>query len=85
MLLSGAFADLATAPLFDVAKLSVIEVPLRAHCRECKAVFNVDSFHFRCEVCDSPDIETIDGDAVILESAEFALAAEEEPAYGDGF
>lgn len=83
LLLSGAFADLATAALFNGARLAVIEVPLRAHCRVCNADFNVDNFHFRCEVCNSPDTETIDGDAVILESVEFALAAEEEPAYGD--
>ena len=85
LLLSSAFADLANTALFNGARITVIEVPLRAHCRECEAVFNVDNFHFRCAVCGSPDVETIDGDALILESVDFALAAEEEPAYGDGF
>jgi hydrogenase nickel incorporation protein HypA/HybF len=84
LLLSGAFADLANADLFEGTTLTVFEVPLRAQCRTCHAVFNVEAFHFRCDVCGSQDIETIDGDAVILESVEFALAAKEEPAYGDG-
>ena len=83
LLLRGAFEDLATAALFDGARLTVVEVPLRAHCRKCGADFNVNNFHFLCEVCGSPDVDTIDGDAVILESVEFALVVNEEPAYGD--
>ncbi len=82
-LLRRAFADLANGALFDGTQLVVSEVPLQAHCRACDAQFNIVDFHFLCAKCGSRDIDTTDGDAVILESVEFALKNNREPADGD--
>lgn len=83
LLLRRAFADMATGALFDSTQLVVSEVPLQAHCRACDAQFNIVNFRFLCARCGSRDVDTTDGDAVILESVEFALENHREPAYGD--
>ena len=83
LLLRGAFADLANGALFDGTQLVVSEVPLQAHCRACDAQFNIADFRFFCAKCGSRDVDTTDGDAVILESVELAVENNREPAYGD--
>lgn len=85
LLFRSAFDDLATGAMFEGTRLAVVEVPLRAHCRTCNTRFDVADFRFRCTACGSRDVDTVDGDAVMIESVKLALSAHEEPVHGNRF
>lgn len=82
MLMHGAFEYLSPHTICADALLTIVEIPLRAQCRVCGILFDVENFHFRCASCGSTEVAAMDGDAVILESIEIAVSPLEEPVHG---
>ncbi|MBC8351141.1 MAG: hydrogenase maturation nickel metallochaperone HypA [Planctomycetes bacterium] len=73
MLLSSAFALLASEQTVAGARLVIDKVPLLAHCEACDKEFEVNGFVFRCPTCRG-NVKTISGDEFHLLSVSLSEA-----------
>jgi len=52
------------------AKLNFRKVPNRAKCRKCCNIFNIGDIFWKCDKCNSYEIEIISGKELYIESIE---------------
>lgn len=52
------------------AELLIEEVPLRGHCKDCKASFESETYVFECPNCKGPHIEITDGQGIYIAEME---------------
>lgn len=74
LLVESAFQELKAAPVAPDCVLTVRHVPLTARCRSCVREVILERLQFQCPVCQSTDLDLIDGDTVRLESIEIEEA-----------
>ena len=58
--------------LLSGAVLHIEEIPVRARCKECDAVWTIDEPVFKCQQCGSGKIDIISGRELNIESIEIA-------------
>ncbi|USD36401.1 MULTISPECIES: hydrogenase maturation nickel metallochaperone HypA [Ferrimonas] len=68
--LSFCFEMFAKDTLIEGAQLVIDHVPARATCHGCQRSFDISRFCFRCDTCQSRDIELIQGEELFIESFE---------------
>ncbi len=78
LLVQSAFEQLAPEHGMVTAKLVITEIPLEAKCRDCGAVFEIQKFRFRCEICESPSIQVVRGDEFRLLNVTIRQSADQE-------
>ena len=69
-LLESAFDMYKKGTIAEEAKLWVVDVPLRIHCRACGNETEIQSWVFLCGACTSPDLEILQGTEMILDRIE---------------
>lgn len=78
LLVQSAFEQLAPLHAMSTAKLMIREIPLEAKCRNCGDLFEIKHFRFRCQSCESSDIQVIRGDEFRLLSITIQQPVENE-------
>ncbi len=74
------FEIAAKDSLLSGAALHIEEVPVRARCKDCDAVWTIDEPVFTCQQCSSGKIDIISGRELNIESIEIA---DDETGSGD--
>ena len=62
LLVQSAFDQLVSQSPLAGAQLMINEIPLEAKCRECQALFEVESFRFLCPTCGATNVQVVRGD-----------------------
>jgi len=74
--LAFGFQVVATGTPFAVAALEIEELPAIIHCSHCNINYSVsDLVTFYCPVCDSADVQVVQGKELTLQSIEMSDGA----------
>jgi hydrogenase nickel incorporation protein HypA/HybF len=68
--LTACFEVFAEETIAEGAELVVDTVPIRAHCDDCGAEFEISGFVFRCNHCQSSHVTLTSGEELYIESFE---------------
>ena len=60
------------------SRLKMVEVPIRATCRQCGRAYEAEVGSFACPACGQADVEIVTGDDIILKSV-ICRTGEEAP------
>ena len=69
-LLEVAFNTFKEKSVCDGAEFVMNLQPVVIRCRACDAETTLDDFHYRCPVCESIDVEVIEGEEMLLMTLE---------------
>jgi len=81
--LQFAFESLTPGTMAEGATLTVTQIPARSHCNSCGADYGHDRFQMVCPVCESLDVNLLQGRELRIDSIE-AQDADEVAAAADG-
>jgi len=64
------FEVFAEDTLAEGAELEIVQMPVRARCKDCGVEFEVPRFHFDCPGCGGGDVDVLSGQELYIESFE---------------
>ncbi|AEF93243.1 hydrogenase nickel incorporation protein hypA [Desulfotomaculum nigrificans CO-1-SRB] len=70
MTLTACFEVYAQDTVAEGAELVIERVPLQGKCRECKNVFRVYNYNFKCPQCESRFVDIVAGRELYIENLE---------------